>query len=76
MVLLEIYHLSTSVSWAIVPNKSGYSLVTAYNIRDDDQLRVDGIQRRTSGGYTILFNGVPNGELDLWLTWVKIGTNV
>ena len=73
--ILQIYHATVKQSWMIVPNRTGYSLVSAYNIRDDDQISVKSVQRRFDGtGYTVMFNDNPNGELDLWLTWMKIGT--
>ena len=74
MIIVQLYHASVNQSWLVVPNRSGYALVAAYNIRNDDQHGIKGIQKRTNGDYTVMFEQNPGGELDLWLVWAKIGT--
>ena len=74
MIIVQLYHASVNQSWLVVPNRSGYALVAAYNVRNDDQHGIKGIQKRTNGDYTVMFEQNPNGELDLWLVWAKIGT--
>lgn len=74
MIIVQLYHASVNQSWLVVPNRSGYALVAAYNIRNDDQHGIKGIQKRTNGDYTVTFEQNPGGELDLWLVWAKIGT--
>lgn len=76
MILRETYHLTANQSWTVISNRSGYALIAAYNIRNDDQLSVKGIQHRSDGRFTILFDGTPGGELDLYLVWAKIGSTI
>ena len=47
-----------------------------YSRRDDAVNYVQGIQRRSTGGYTVLVNGGANGaEMDFLAVWVKNGGN-
>lgn len=74
MIIVQLYHAAVNQSWLVVQNRSGYALVAAYNVRNDDQHGIKGIQKRTNGDYTVMFEQNPGGELDLWLVWAKIGT--
>lgn len=74
-IIVEFHHCKTGQSWYIVPQRSGYALIAAYNIRNDTTNSVKGIQKRSSGDYTVMFDDTPGGELDLWLVWARVGTS-
>lgn len=74
-IIVEFHHCKPGQSWYIVPQRSGYALIAAYNIRNDTTNSVKGIQKRSSGDYTVMFNDTPGGELDLWLVWARVGTS-
>lgn len=74
IVLRETIHATLMANWFVVPDKENYSLVAVYSRRDDAVNYVQGIQRRSTGGYTVLVNGGTNGaEMDFLAVWVKNG---
>lgn len=74
IVVKETVHGVLMSNWFIVPDKENYSLAAVYSRRDDAANYVQGIQRRSTGGYTVLVNGGTNGaEMDFLAIWVKNG---
>lgn len=74
IVVKETVHGVLMSNWFIVPDKENYSLAAVYSRRDDAANYVQGIQRRSTGGYTVLVNGGTNGtEMDFLAVWVKNG---
>lgn len=74
IVLRETIHATLMANWFVVPDKENYSLVAVYSRRDDAVNYVQGIQRRSTGGYTVLVNGGTNGaEMDFLAVWIKNG---
>lgn len=76
LVLKETVHATLMANWFVIPDRTNYSLVAVYSRRDDAVNYVQGIQRRSTGGYTVLVNGGTNGaEMDFLAVWVKNGGN-
>lgn len=76
IVVKETVHGILMSNWFIIPDKENYSLAAVYSRRDDAANYVQGIQRRSTGGYTVLVNGGTNGaEMDFLAVWVKNGGN-
>lgn len=74
IVVKETVHGILMSNWFIIPDKENYSLAAVYSRRDDAANYVQGIQRRSTGGYTVLVNGGTNGaEMDFLAVWVKNG---
>lgn len=74
IVVKETVHGTLMSNWFIIPDKENYSLAAVYSRRDDAANYVQGIQRRSTGGYTVLVNGGTNGaEMDFLAVWVKNG---
>lgn len=74
IVVKETVHGILTSNWFIMPDKENYSLAAVCSLRDDAANYVQGIQRRSTGGYTVLVNGGTNGaEMDFLAVWVKNG---
>lgn len=74
IVVKETVHGILMSNWFIMPDKENYSLAAVCSLRDDAANYVQGIQRRSTGGYTVLVNGGTNGaEMDFLAVWVKNG---
>ena len=74
LVQKETVHAKLMANWFVLADKENYSLAAVYSFRDDAANYVQGIQRRSTGGYTVLVNGGTNGaEMDFLAIWVKNG---
>lgn len=74
IVVKETVHGVLLSNWFVIPDKENYSLAAVYSLRDDAANYVQGIQRRSTGGYTVLVNGGTNGaEMDFLAVWIKNG---
>ena len=72
MFSVELKHINAGgMSYYILSDKQGYNLLNAYTIRSDTSFPVKSIQRRGTGGYTIMFEGNVQ-SLDLYLIWGNI----
>lgn len=70
-LIMELYTASTNGNYAIV-NKSGYTLISAYSVRDDSGYFVKGINKRNDGRYTLIIDGLTSSaSMSFWLTWAK-----
>jgi hypothetical protein len=74
LVQKETVHAKLMANWFVISDKENYSLAAVYSLRDDAANYVQGIQRRSTGGYTVLVNGGTNGaEMDFLAVWIKNG---
>ena len=67
----EIVNITTVSDWHIIPENTKYYLANAYVVKDDSTFFVKGINKRSSGGYTILIEGITeNTPITLFLVWI------
>lgn len=71
LISVEQKSVTLTADWCHVADKGGYYLLDAFNIRNDTNYYIKGIQRPSTGGYTVLFNGANGGQHTLWLIWGK-----
>lgn len=72
LIVKETVHGVLMSNWFVIPDKENYSLAAVYTRRDDTLNYVQGIQRRSTGGYTVIVNDGTNGaEIDFHTVWVK-----
>lgn len=70
-LIMELYTASTNGNYAIV-NKSGYTLIGAYAVRDDSTYYVKGVNKRNDGRYTLIIDGLTSSvSMSFWLSWAK-----
>ena len=70
-LIMELYTASTNTNYAIV-NKTGYTLLLAYSVREDSSYFVKGINKRSDGRYTLIIDGLTSSvTMSFWLTWAK-----
>ena len=68
---MELYTASTNTNYAIV-NKTGYTLLSAYSVREDSSYFVKGINKRSDGRYTLIIDGLTSSvTMSFWLAWAK-----
>lgn len=66
-----IYNGTTTSDWIAI-KREGYILLNAYNIRNDTQNVVKGIQKQgETDMYTVIIDGANNSKVSLWLIWAK-----
>lgn len=70
VILGEIITITTTSNYYILPENEDYYLANAYAVRDDTSNYVKGINRRSAGGYTLIFDDVStNTQIRLYLVW-------
>lgn len=76
LVVREKRNITTTSNWYLLSAKNGYFPISVYACRDDTLYCVKGIQRRTGGSYTIIFDGLTSATtLDIFIVWLYETSN-
>lgn len=71
LFVIETKSLTTTSNWCVV-SKSGYHLIGAYTVTDDNTKGISNIQKRSSEyQYTLMFDGITSStQLTVRLVWL------
>lgn len=73
LFVIEKKSITTTSNWAVI-SKSGYHLIGAYTVIDDNTKGITNIQKRSNTyQYTLIFDGITSSTtLNVHLIWLRI----
>ena len=74
LIVAETKQITTNSNWYVLSKKTDYALAACYRIGDNSTGYITGISQRSSGDYTLIFEGISSATtLSIYVVWAKIG---